>query len=89
MANVFDKLCIVIAIPLGAILMILGALGLILGCNAHFTLPPLLGVIPFFPGFAMCVCLIKYWKLTNELQNKIAKQTATPSTPQSDFDQNL
>ena len=64
--NVFEKLCMVLTIPVGAVFMALGAIGLFTGSNAHFTLPPILGVAPFFLGFAMCVCLVKYWRLCNE-----------------------
>ena len=64
--NVFEKLCMILTIPVGAIFMALGIFGLFMGCNAHFTLPPLLGVLPFFLGFPMCVCLVRYWKLGNE-----------------------
>jgi hydrogenase/urease accessory protein HupE len=64
--NIFEKICMVVTIPVGAIFMVLGVIGLFTGCNAHFTLPPILGAIPFFLGFAMCVCLVRYWKLGNE-----------------------
>ncbi len=63
--SIFEKICIILAVPLGAILMILGALGLFLGCSFNFTLPPILGGVPFLVGYGICVCLVKYWKLVN------------------------
>jgi hypothetical protein len=64
----FDKFCACLAIPIGAIFMILGFIGLFTGARAHFSLPPGLGVLPFFLGWAMCIGLIKYWKSSNENQ---------------------
>ncbi len=64
--NSFDKICSCLAIPIGAIFMILGAVGLFTGSNAHFTLPPLLGVLPFFLGWSMCVTLVKFWKTNDQ-----------------------
>ena len=75
--NMFEKICMVLTIPVGAIFMVLGIIGLFAGCNAHFTLPPILGVLPFFLGFAMFVCLVKYWKLANERANgKLSNERA-------------
>jgi hypothetical protein len=64
--NLFDKICACLAIPVGLIFMFLGVFGLFAGSSAHFTLPPVLGALPFFLGWAMCVCLIKFWKKENE-----------------------
>ncbi len=66
--TVFDKICACLAIPIGAIFMLLGVVGLFTGARAHFTLPPILGVLPFFLGWAMCVSLLKYWIKSNETQ---------------------
>lgn len=60
--NVFDKICACFAIPVGAVFMLLGLVGLVSGSSAHFTLPPVLGGLPFFLGWAMCVVLVKYWR---------------------------
>ena len=60
----FDKACAVIAIPIGVIFMVLGAIGLFTGSNANFTLPPILGGLPFFLGWAMSIPLIRYWKIS-------------------------
>ena len=49
--NVFEKLCMVLTIPVGAIFMVLGVIGLFTGSNAHFTLPPIFGGGSFLPRF--------------------------------------
>ncbi len=63
--NKFDKICAVMTILVGVVFMILGVIGIFAGSSANFTLPPVLGVIPFFLGWAMCVTLIKFWKSNN------------------------
>ena len=50
--NTFDKICACLAIPIGAIFMLLGGFGLFVGSNAHLPLP-ILGALPFFLGWAM------------------------------------
>ena len=67
--SAFDKICAVPTIIVGAVFLALGAFGLIFGCNAHFTLPPILGGLPFFLGWGMCVVLIKYWRLSASLND--------------------
>ncbi len=61
----FDKVCAALAIPIGVVFMIIGAIGLFTGANAHFTLPPILGGLPFFVGWAMSIPLIRYWKISS------------------------
>lgn len=63
--TVFDKACAVVAIPIGIVFMVLGAIGLFTGAKAHFDLPPILGCLPFFMGWAMSIPLIRYWKISN------------------------
>lgn len=46
--------------------MILGVVGLFIGSNASFELPPVLGFLPFILGWAMCVTMIKFWKLQKQ-----------------------
>jgi hypothetical protein len=62
----FDKVCAVFAIPIGIVFMILGADGLFAGANVHFTLPPILGGLPFFLGWGMTIPLIRYWRISNK-----------------------
>ncbi|MGJ8657488.1 MAG: hypothetical protein ACSHX6_13650 [Akkermansiaceae bacterium] len=60
--NKFDKICAVLSIPIGAVFMLLGVVGLFTGSRANFDLPPVIGFLPFFLGWAMCVTVIKFWK---------------------------
>lgn len=69
MMSLFDKICAVPAIIVGIVFMFLGAAGLFVEVKAYFTLPPILGVLPFFLGWSMSVVLIKYWKLSDKLKN--------------------
>ncbi len=59
--NLFNKVCMVLAFVLGALLLILGALGLVFGCNAHFTLPPIMGVLPAFVGWGIIAAVRGAW----------------------------
>jgi hypothetical protein len=51
--NAFDKFCALGAFLLGIVLLVLGGLGLFAGCSAHFTLPPVAGIIPAFVGWGI------------------------------------
>jgi hypothetical protein len=64
--NIFEKICMVLTIPVGGVFMVGGGIGLFTGCDVQITFPPILGVLLFFLGFAMCVFLVRYWKLGNE-----------------------
>ena len=59
--NVFDKLCAAVAFLLGVGLLVLGVVGLFTGCKAHFTLPPVLGVIPAFVGWGIVRAVYVAW----------------------------
>jgi len=65
--NLFDKICGVLAIIIGALLLVIGIMGIFIGSAAHFTLPPLLGALPFFLGWSMCISTIKFWKQSNRI----------------------
>lgn len=67
----FDKLCACVAIPVGFVFLILGVFGFFAGSSAHFTLPPLLGGVPFLLGWAMSITLIRFWMRTNRGWNQI------------------
>ena len=58
----FDKVCACLAIPIGFLFMAIGVFGLFFGASAEFTLPPVLGALPFLLGWAMSVTLIRYWR---------------------------
>jgi hypothetical protein len=64
----FDKICAVLAIPLGLSFMVLGVVGLFAGSNFNFSLPPVIGALPFFAGWAMCVTLVRCWNITTKLE---------------------
>ena len=59
--NVFDKLCAALAFLLGLALLLLGAIGIFTGCKAHFTLPPVLGVLPAFVGWGIVRAVYFAW----------------------------
>ena len=59
--NAFDKLCAAVAFLLGIVFLVLGVIGLFAGCRAHFTLPPIVGVIPAFVGWGMVRAVYVAW----------------------------
>ena len=60
--NVFDKICAVSSFALGALFLLLGIGGLFIGCKAHFTLPPILGIAPAFVGWGIVKPIVVAWK---------------------------
>ena len=60
--NTFDKICAVLAFPLGIVLLILGAIGVFIGCKASFTLPPILGIVPGLVGWGVIRAVIVAWR---------------------------
>lgn len=56
--NPFDKICIVLAFIFGIILLVLGIPGIIFGCRAHFSLPPVFGGIPALVGWGIIKAFI-------------------------------
>lgn len=60
--NAFDKLCATFAFVLGLVLLALGVIGMFTGCRAHFTLPPVLGVIPAVVGWGIVRAVYVAWK---------------------------
>ncbi len=65
--NLFDKFCAVLAFILAIVFVILGVLGLFFGCNANFSLPPILGVIPAFVGWGIIRAVICGWSAGKRL----------------------
>ncbi len=57
--NTFDRICAATAFALG---VVLGAFGTFTGCRAHFTLPPVLGVVPAFVGWGILRAIVIAWK---------------------------
>jgi len=74
--NVFDKACAVFAFILGVVLLLLGIVGLFVGCRANFSLPPILGALPALAGWGICKCIVVAW-------NSHKGPTSLPSEPQS------
>jgi hypothetical protein len=64
--NTFDKFCAGAAFLVGIVLLILGVFGLIFGCNAHFTLPPILGGIPALVGWGILRSVRVAWRIRPE-----------------------
>ncbi|MGC4016796.1 MAG: hypothetical protein QM755_20125 [Luteolibacter sp.] len=58
----FDKICAVVSIPIGGLLMVLGVFGIFVGSSANFTLPPIIGGLPFLVGWSACVTMLRYWR---------------------------
>jgi hypothetical protein len=59
--NAFDKLCAAVAFALGLVFLVLGVIGLFTGCQANFTLPPVLGAIPAFVGWGIVRAVYFAW----------------------------
>lgn len=57
----FDKFCAGSAFVLGIVFLMLGAIGLFAGCSAHFTLPPVVGVVPAFVGWGIVRAVRVAW----------------------------
>ena len=79
--STFEKVCAGLAIVLGAIFMLMGVFGLFAGVRAHFTLPPVLGVVPFFVGYGICVPLVRYWTMSN----RVRPFRSDPGSEEPDF----
>lgn len=61
--NSFDKLCAGAAFVIGVVFLVLGAVGLFVGAGAHFTLPPVFGVIPAFIGWGIVRAVVIAWNV--------------------------
>ncbi len=60
--NVFDKICAVIAFAVAIVFLVLGVLGIFMGCRFWFTLPPILGALPAFVGWGIVRSVWFAWK---------------------------
>jgi len=79
--NLFDKFCAVFAFLLGAILLLLGGFGLFEGCNAHFALPPVAGVVPAFIGWGIVRPIIYAWRRSGDAYLDAPRPLAPMSSP--------
>jgi len=66
--NMFDKICAVLAFILGAIFILFGVIGLFTGCKAHFSLPPVMGVLPALAGWGIIKPIMIAWNTTKPPQ---------------------
>ena len=69
--NTFDKVCAASGFVLGVALLVLGGFGVFGGCQAQFTLPPILGVMPAIVGWGVVRAVYIAWS---------ARPGAPPST---------
>lgn len=65
--NWFDKCCAALAVALGVALILLGAMGLFVGCHAGFNLPPVLGVLPALAGWGIFRSVLIAWRVPRDL----------------------
>lgn len=66
--NGFDKVCAAAAFLLGVVFLVFGVFGLFVGCSAHFTLPPILGVLPAFVGWGVVRAVWIAWPRASALE---------------------
>ena len=59
--DILNKICMGFAFVLGALFIVRGVLGLFAGCNAHFSLPPVLGVLPAVVGWGIVYAIRRAW----------------------------
>ncbi|HKA08579.1 MAG TPA: hypothetical protein VKD71_15075 [Gemmataceae bacterium] len=74
--NTFDKLCGALAFVLGCVFVVLGVLGLFIGCQANFTLPPIAGVLPAFIGWGIIRAVYLAW---NRPGARVGSERAAPT----------
>ena len=65
--TLFDKICAVPALILGAVFLLLGGIGLFLGSSANFSLPPILGCLPFFIGWGIFRSVLIAWRCGDQV----------------------
>lgn len=68
--TLFDKICAVLAMMLAVVFLVLGAIGLFTGANANFSLPPVLGALPFFIGWGIFRSVTIAWHSSNEAKDR-------------------
>jgi len=60
--NWFDKCCAALAGALGVAMILLGVMGLFVGCRGAFRLPPVLGVLPALVGWGTFRSVLIAWR---------------------------
>ena len=79
--NIFDKICACMAFVMGVIFLILGLIGAFMGCNANFSLPPILGAIPALVGWGIIRPIIVAWRNTSIEKVSAPTRTYVDSGP--------
>lgn len=82
----FDRFCAVLAGGLGAILMLMGLFGLFAGIKAHFSLPPVLGLLPAFVGWGVIRSIMLAWNVSQDSLPDASPLSPSSSTPDSPAD---
>jgi hypothetical protein len=81
--NLFDRICACLACIMGCVFVILGVLGLFMGCKANFTLPPILGGLPALIGWGIIKPIIIAWKKpASSSEDTYRTPPAAPPRPQ-------
>lgn len=76
--NAFDKACAALAFVLGLVLLVLGAIGLLAGCRASFTLGPVFGAIPALVGWGVVRAVYLAWRRPHAQETRDIEAHAPP-----------
>lgn len=90
--NGFDRFCAVLAGILGAVLLLLGAIGIFFGSAAHFRLPPILGGLPALVGWGIIRTVMLAWNVPSQSADSSGSSSANsplePPPPFTDWSDN-
>ena len=75
--NIFDRICAVLALALGVVLLVSGFVGIFVSMGLWYRLPPVLGIIPAFAGWGIVRSVYFGW------QNRISNGPSVPPQPVS------
>lgn len=75
--NAFDRLCVIVAFPVGIGFLFVGLPGCFMGANLNLTLPPVLGGLVFLAGWGILKAIIVAWQVTREDEEQIRKRIKT------------
>jgi hypothetical protein len=62
--NTAEKVCAILVLLLGVVFVIQGVLGVFMEVRANYTLPPVIGALPFFLGYGMIRCVMIAFKVS-------------------------
>ena len=60
--NLFDKICAILACAVAVFMLLVGTVGLFIGCHGGFALPPILGVLPALAGWGILRATYFGWR---------------------------